>query len=308
MHKEIPTQYALSEGGAHYALDRSLALTSRLPQGFSAVGSPDYWNAFGPFGGWIATVMLKAVLAHPDAKGEPLNLQAQFIGAIAPAPFDLNVRCLKQNRSTAFWQVELLQAPGVEAGDARTEGASDSNTAAVPGVCATATIVLTQWRETQVATDARMPSVVSPEGTTLAPPQRARKPAFLDRFDYRFVQGVFGQGAQPSMDSRLWLRDAQSRPLDALLLTCLADAPLPSIWLRQDVPVMITTVTYNVSFRVPQVVLAACGSSHVLLDTRAASAQRGFYDQHTDIWSSDGTLIAQTDQIAWFSDKPLVRK
>jgi acyl-CoA thioesterase len=276
-----------------HLLDDTLALVPAGEDCFRGTGHAAYWNAFGPFGGWTAAVMLKSVLQHPQAKGEPLSLQVQFIAGLAQAPFDLLVRCVKQNRSTAFWQVQLVQA-GLEGG--------------APVVCASAAVTLTQWRDTFTVADARMPTVSTPAQTALAPPRRHGSPPFLSRFEYRPVSGVFGAGANPSMDSWLWMRDAQARPMDALLLTCAADAPFPSIWLKLDTPVMITTVTFNVNFRVPQAAITACADQFVLLDSRCAAGQHGFYDQHTDIWSENGVLLAQTDQLAWFSEKQLVRQ
>jgi hypothetical protein len=107
------------------------------------------------------------------------------------------------------------------------------------------------------------------------------------------------------MHSLLWLRDAEPRPLDAAAITCICDAPFPSVWLRLTEPVMITTLVYNIFFRVPAARLKEAGTGHVLVDSTCDLGGDGFYDQNSRVWSQDGKLLAQTQQLAWFADKPL---
>jgi hypothetical protein len=70
---------------------------------------------------------------------------------------------------------------------------------------------------------------------------------------------------------------------------------------------MMTTVAYNVFFRTGAAGLAAAGRGHLLLQSSCASGAEGFFDQDTLVWSDTGRLLAQTQQLAWFSNKPLVR-
>jgi acyl-CoA thioesterase len=290
-----------------HLLDESLDLTPLDGNTFSGYGHAGYWNAFGPFGGWIAAVLLQSVLKHSQAKGDPINLQVQFIGAIAQAPFQVRVRCVKQGRSTAFWHAELVQAKANHASEnANLRASSGSDQADSMTVCAFAAITLSDWRETFSLTDVRMPDVPAPADTPIAPSRGNDAPQFISRFEYRYVSGRILE-QNPTMDSRMWLRDAQARPLDAIALTCYADAPFPSVWLRMKDRVMITTVTFNVSFRVPQASLVGAGEGYVLLDSACDTAKHGFYDQHTNLWSQKGELIAQTQQLAWCSDKLIKR-
>lgn len=107
------------------------------------------------------------------------------------------------------------------------------------------------------------------------------------------------------MNTLMWVRDAELRGLDARSVTALCDAPVPSIWLRMATPVLITTVVYNIFFRASQAQLTAAGDGHVLLESRSAAGIAGFFDQDTNVWSEGGVLLAQSQQLAWFSDKPL---
>lgn len=276
---------------APHPLDSSLAITATGKNVWHSPSSPLYWNSIGPFGGWIAAMLLHAVLSEEDARGDPVSLQAQFIGSLRQAPFSIHTRCLRQGRSTAFWQSEIRQAP-----DAGGE----------EQVCANATVTLSGWRDTFALNDAVMPQV--PPAATLphVPPRPFRAPEFLARYDYRMASGPMFQSA-PDMNSLLWVRDAEPRTYDARSIAAICDAPFPSIWLRLDHPVMITTVAYNVFFRTGIAGMAKAGDSHVLLQSRCASGADGFFDQDTLVWSNAGQLLAQTQQLAWFSNKPLVR-
>ena len=51
--------------------------------------------------------------------------------------------------------------------------------------------------------------------------------------------------------------------------------------------------------------LAASGDRHVLLESNCAAATAGFFDQRTNVWSDKGELLAQTEQLAWYSNRAL---
>jgi hypothetical protein len=231
------------------------------------------------------------VLREPAAQGDAVALQAQFIASIRQAPFTIATRLIRAGRSTSFWSAEIRQA----AEDGGPEG-----------VCAHATVTLSGWRDTVDLTDAVMPA--APPALTLeAPPPRPfRAPAFLSRYDYRLASGPMFQSA-PDMRSLLWVRDAEPRPYDTRSIAAICDTPFPSIWLRMDHAVVMTTVTYNVFFRTGAQGLKDAGVGHLLLESTCDTARDGFFDQHTRVWSDAGRLLAQTQQLAWFSMKPLSR-
>lgn len=271
-----------------HPLDASLALTPRGTHVWHSESSNLYWNAIGHYGGWMASMLLHGVLSEPTARGDTVSLQVQFIGPMKPAPFEVRTALLRQNRTTAFWRSEIVQVkePG-----------------AAPQVCAHATVTLSDWRATPAFADAVMPPAPPPETLPVPAPRRNPVPEFLKRYDFRVVRGDALKGAT-RMDSTIWARDAVPRTLDARSVAALCDAPIPSLWMRLTQPLMMTTLIFNVFFRVPAAGFTAAGDAHVLLDSHADLAQAGFFDQHTNVWSRDGVLLAQTQQLAWFADKP----
>src|SRR6201982_1182721 len=74
--------------------------------------SPDYFAFVGPFGGFTAATILRALMEHPQRAGDPLALTVNYCAPIAEGAFDLDVRLVKANRSSQHWCVELSQGGG----------------------------------------------------------------------------------------------------------------------------------------------------------------------------------------------------
>src|ERR1700758_1805550 len=74
--------------------------------------SPDYYAFVGPFGGFTAATILRALIGHPQRAGDPLALTVNYCAPIAEGEFDLDVRLVKANRSSQHWSVELSQGGG----------------------------------------------------------------------------------------------------------------------------------------------------------------------------------------------------
>jgi acyl-CoA thioesterase len=268
-----------------HALDASLDLQAAAADDAAAARfvcrtSERYRNAIGPFGGWIAAAMLKAVSAVPGIRGRPLALDALFMGAIDDGELELRVHALRQNRSVGFWRSEAWQAGRL---------------------CAHAQVTYSIARTSVVLQDARCPD--APRPTEVAVYANPRTPVpWLDQYVFRPVNGLLFSGAA-SMDSRLWIRDADPRPLDAVSLAALCDTPFPSPWIRLPAQVPVSTVTYSVYFRASTDDFADAGSGYCLIDTRASLARGGYVDQFSSVWSESGRLLAQTQQLLWMADR-----
>jgi acyl-CoA thioesterase len=267
-----------------HPLDASLDLQPFGPatdgaQVFTGRTSSGYRNAIGPFGGWTAAALLEAVRRMPEVRGVPLALTTSFIAGIHEGEFEVRVALSRQNRSVGFWRSELWQAERM---------------------CAQALVTMAAVRETMVLRDARCPDV--PPANAVAVYDNPRDPVpFLGQFVFKPVSGLLFTRAD-SMSSRIWIRDAEPRPVDALSLAVLCDTPFPPLWIRLDGQLPVSTVTYSVYFRGTAADLADAGSDFVLIDSTSAIAQGGYADQFSSVWSGSGRLLAQTQQLLWFSD------
>lgn len=137
----------MSLSNTAHPLDQSLDL--RLKETPAAGGgailecgtSERYRNAIGPFGGWIAALLLKGVLSAPNLRGVPLALDAQFMGAMDASDLEVHVYPLRQNRTVGFWRSEVWQRGRMTAH---------------------AQVTMTARRQSVVLQDARFPRVPRP--------------------------------------------------------------------------------------------------------------------------------------------------
>ena len=257
------------------------------PGHFEGRPHPAYANMVGPFGGVTAAQALAGVLRHPQLLGEPVALTVNFTAALADAPFRVEARPVRTNRSTQHWTVTLSQTDA--------EG--------VDSVMLTATAVTALRRDTWSAVDAPMPQVAAPADVPRAP--FTDRVSWVNRYDMRPVLGAIPQhwdGSEADSLTRLWLRDEPPRPLDHLSLTALADAFFPRIWRRRACMTPIGTVSMTVYFHAGADELAATGEGHLLGQARAQSFFNGYFDQSAELWNEAGHLLATTHQIVYYKE------
>ena len=248
-----------------------------------AVGrtSPGYWAFVGPYGGFTAAVLLRAVLEHPDAVGDALALTVNYGAPIAEGPFDLAVTCQRANRSTQHWSVVLTQGGGEAA--------------------ATASVVLAARRESWSHQPAVAPAASAFEATPIyAGTNTAKWPG---QYEFRFASGARdcqgGDGPGPTR-TEVWITDAAPRPLDALSLTAMGDAFFGRIFHAQRGIVPFGTVSMTTHFHASAEELAAEGATRVLGMADARTFNRSYGDQTAELWSPSGRLLATSTQMFYF--------
>jgi len=244
--------------------------------------SPDYWAFVGPFGGATAATVLRALIEHPQIAGDPLALTVNYCAPIAEGPFDLDVRLVKANRSSQHWCVELSQ------------GDADAATLA--------TAVFAERRPSWSHQPAQMPDAPPPDQVKRHPDT---KMSWTRQYDFRFVEGRpeigAGSGGAPhSSFSKLWISDRKPRRLDCLSLLSMSDAFFGRVFHARGELVPFGTVSLTTYFHVSREELAAEDITHVLAVADAKVFNRSYQDQHGELWSPSGRLLATTTQIAYF--------
>ena len=127
-------------------------------------------------------------------------------------------------------------------------------------------------------------------------------PAFFHRYDVRqFVGRPFK--ANPTTDSRAWVKDADGRPLDWVSLAAHADAPLPRIFLVTTRPSAIATMTMSVYFHATAEAFAEAGGDFILVEAECRAGHDGFHDQTARLWTASGRLLATSEQLVWYNAK-----
>ena len=149
--------------------------------------------------------------------------------------------------------------------------------------------------------DVRMPAVEpadpSREGVKLIEhggPEFARHIVLQPR-----MRRVPLSGTEQPMEIRGWIGLAEPRPLDALSLAFFSDALIPAPYMRVREPAAVPTVDLTVHFRTHD------AQRHVpdpgtlcLARTSTELVHEGFFVEDGMIWALDGTLLANSRQLA----------
>ena len=273
-----------------HPFDKALALHhSDIRVGhFTGMTSPDYWNMVGPFGGTTAALALQSVMQHPDVLGTPIALTVNYAAALEAGAFDIQATAVRTNRSTQHWTVQITQA-----------GANGA-----PNMTTTATVITAARRDTWGESDMPMPEASKPETVermSIGP----SGVAWINQYEMRpFSGGIPAKwdGNLQHSETRIWLRDAQPRPLDFPSLAAMSDMFYPRVWLRRAKHVPAGTVSITTYFHAGPEQLAEVGTGYLL--GRAAGQQffNGFFDQTAHLWSEKGKLLATSNQIVYYKE------
>jgi acyl-CoA thioesterase len=263
---------------SQHPFDTAITLTAEPPHRWLGRTSEDYWNMVSPYGGVTAAAMMQAMLDHPERRGTPLAFTINYIAPIDAGDFVIDTELVRANRSSQHWAIRLLQA--------------DRVLAQVIAICALR-------RETWGQVEATCPQVPPAEQCEVAPPRKAT--GFLQRYEFRIVRGKpFAEN--PDSLSQVWVADNPPRPLDFASLTALCDSFLPRIFLRRPDFVPIGTVSINIYFHAGEEALTRQGAAPLLAVAQAQAFSDGHFDHHGHVWSTDGTLLATTQQLVWYKE------
>lgn len=269
-----------------HPFDEALRLAPAGGHRWSGTPSAAYQNMVGPFGGLTAASFVQALLQHPERLGEPLALTVNFAGPVADAPFVIEARPVRTNRSSQHWTLTL----------------SHDDAEGRPLVATTGTAVTALRRETWHGSDTPMPAVPPPEAC--APAARLQwQPEWLRRYELRPVSGALPavwDGGGDASTSEVWVRDAPPRPLDHAALAAMCDIFFPRIWLRRATQVPAGTVSMTAYFHASAAELAACGESFLFARAAGQEFRHGFCDQSAQLWSAAGRVLATSHQIVYY--------
>ena len=263
-----------------HPFDTAITLTAEAPDRWLGRTSEEYWNMVSPYGGVTAAVMMQAMLDHPERRGSPLSFTINYIAPIDAGEYVIETELVRANRSSQHWTIRLLQGDPARV------------LAQVIAICALR-------RETWSHVEAVRPEVPPADACDVAPPRKAT--GFLQRYEFRLVRGKPFAVNEDSL-SHVWVSDNPPRPLDFASLTALCDSFLPRIFLLRTEFVPIGTVSINIYFHAGEEVLARNGAAPLLAVAQAQAFSDGHFDHHGHVWSTDGELLATTQQLVWYKE------
>lgn len=244
--------------------------------------SEDYRAFVGPFGGATAATLLRALIAQPERRGDPVAFTVNFCAPIASGAFDLVPCLIKPNRSSQHWSIELTQ-------DA--------------GVAAFATAVFAERRPTWSHQTAQPP--VTPTFDQAPVYARESVAPWINQFEFRFVEGGPDFGGEPhrtpaSAHTKVWIGNRVPRPIDLVSMAAIADAFFGRIFHVRGEIMPFGTVSMTTYFHADAADLQAENVSAVLGVADAKIFHKNYADQTAELWSASGRLLASTHQITYF--------
>lgn len=110
-------------------------------------------------------------------------------------------------------------------------------------------------------------------------------------------------GADAPMEIGAWLGLRDPRPLDALALALFSDALFSPPFIRFAEPAVTPTIDLTIHFRQRRVVgldpdLEPDPTELCFARFRSTVVHDGFFDEDGVIWAADGTVLAQSRQLA----------
>jgi acyl-CoA thioesterase len=229
----------------------------------------------GPLGGYVMAIMLRAFeLATNDAQRVPRSATMHFLQA--PQPGALTVRAAVERAGRSLSTV----SGRMEQGGELVGLALGAYSKAWPG---------------PLLDESPMPEV-KPPGERETPQRELRNappPPFTERLtmQHRFGAKPFTRAERAEVGG--WLGFRERRALDALAVAVLADAWFPAPWPRLAALAPAPTIDLTIHFRAP----VPLDDGLLLGRFRSRLVRDGFFDEDGELWSEQGTLVAQSRQL-----------
>jgi acyl-CoA thioesterase len=248
---------------------------------FAAAMSERWWVGKGPNGGYVAAVILRAIQASASAERAPRSLTVHYQRAPLAGPVEIAVTVEREGGRVTFLSARMTQEGKVQA---------------------TAQAVLsTSWGEGGFS-ELKMPDAGEPgELHTFDPSAVEGAPRMLQNYRARPALGepAFSGGAPYT---GAWIRSREPHLLDAPLAAAFLDTWFPAPFVRLERPHGAPTIDYTVHFRSPLPPAGATPEDPYLISFRSNIARHGFFEEDGELWSADGTLLAQSRQLALLLD------
>lgn len=266
--------------------------TAVVPLGdgrYRATISPDWWIVVGPNGGYVAALLLRAVVAEvADPSRRPISATFHFLRPPTEGAVDIVVTVERSGRTITNASARMTQGGRllvlalVAVGGRRADVLAFDETAGLPR---------------------------RPDGTPVphwsAIPARSIDPErdipMRSRYEMRWGFGgvPFAGEAGAIAESAGWLRLGESPPVDEVVLVAMADAWVPPVFSRTSHQVAVPTVDLTVHFRGrPSSGLVGADAAWCFVRFTSPVARDGYLVEHGAVWDAAGVLLADVRQLA----------
>jgi acyl-CoA thioesterase len=217
-----------------------------------------------------------------DPARSPRSLTIHYPRAPEPGPVSIHTRVEREGRSLSTLSARMEQ-------DGRL-------------IALVLSAFSVPWSAPELS-DLKMPNVPGPDPSREAGTlEKFGAPPFTRHLvmQPRIGGRPFAASEQP-MEIGGWLGLAEPRTIDALSLAFFSDAlfPPPFVRLREDQRVVAPTIDLTIHFRTTVPRSPALDPDELCLARfQTRLAHEGFFDESGVIWAQDGTVLAQSRQLA----------
>lgn len=236
-----------------------------------------WWIVRGPNGGYLAAVMMRALQERlDDPSRRARSLTVHYLEAPAEGDVTITTGIERSGRSLSTLSATMEQGGRP---------------------VAKALAAFSRPRQAAEFNHLVMPDVLPPEDLPALQPMEGQSPPMTANFEMRPAVGAPPFSGAGEAVSGGWLRLRQPRPLDDPELAMLTDAWVPAVFSMMTVLGGVPTVDLTVHFRAA-LPPDTPPDAHYLVVFRSRVAADGFVEEDGEIWHRDGTLLAQSRQLA----------
>jgi acyl-CoA thioesterase len=269
----------------------SLEQESGAERLFTADVSPDWRAGRGPHGGYLAALLLRALIESvADPARSPRSLTIHYVRSPDPGPARIRTTVERAGRSLSTLSARMEQ---------------DGSLVAL--VLAAFSV---PWSAPEIS-ELPPPQVEPADSSREAGTLRAfGAPPFTDHIVLQPRLGALPfTGSVLPMEIGGWLGLAEPRPIDALSLAFFSDALFSPPFIRLTEPLISPTIDLTIHFRssLPRSSgQAGDQDSDELCLARFSSGlvHEGFFEEDGVIWAADGTVLVQSRQLAIMLPRP----
>lgn len=242
---------------------------------YAATIDHGWWIERGPNGGYLAAIVLRAVLAEAaDADRRPRSMTLHYLRPPVVGACEVEVVTERAGRGLSTLTARLRQ-------DGRD--------------CVLALVALAVDRPGPALHHHPAPDVPAANDVPPRPPETTTDLdiPFRHRFELRPTIGnlPFASGTEALTGG--WIRTADDDPVDEVLLAAITDAWPPAIFATLEQRLGVPTIELTVHFRnAPDRAPGWC-----LVRFRTLEASEGYLEESGEVWSADGRLLAESRQL-----------
>ena len=245
---------------------------------FTAAIHPGWWVVRGPHGGYISSILLRAMTARLDEPARHIrSFTTHFTAAPKEEPLTITTSVERVGRSMSFLSARMSQNGEVVA------------------------TALAAFSEPWIGfefDDAPMPEAPTPEQSFEVPKTGDNIPKFLGNFDMRACFGSLPFSGHHEAVVGGWYRLNELQITDPIVLATLLDAWAPAVFPKATEMIVCPTIDLTMHFRIPLPLEGASPDDYYLGRFSSKLGREGFFEEDGEVWSADGSLIAQSRQLA----------